>query len=205
MSVCYIVGAGDCDSLPIIKIKNDLIIAADGGLNHLNEFGIKPDIVIGDFDSFGAVPDGDNVIRLKPEKDVTDLFAAVEAGLEKGCDRFEIYGATGGRLDHTLANIQLAVSLAEKGISHVVRGVGFSFCAIKNSKLSFPSDKQGYVSVFAHSDNCFGVTINGLKYELDNASLSNSFALGVSNEFVGKESEISVENGTLIIIYGYKK
>ena len=205
MSVCYIVGAGDCDSLLIDKKDKDVIIAADGGLKHLDKFGICPDIIIGDFDSFGSVPDGDNVIRLKPEKDVTDLHAAVETGLKKGCSRFEIFGATGGRLDHTLANIQLAVSLAEKNIPHIIRGNGFSICAIKNEKIEFSSDMQGYISVFSHSDNCIGVSIKGLKYELDGASLSNNFALGVSNEFIGKNSVISVDNGTLVIIYGYQK
>lgn len=205
MSVCYIVGAGDCDSLLIDKKDKDVIIAADGGLKHLDKFGICPDIIIGDFDSFGAVPDGDNVIRLKPEKDVTDLHAAVETGLKKGCSRFEIFGATGGRLDHTLANIQLSVSLAEKNIPHIIRGNGFSICAIKNEKIEFSSDMQGYISVFSHSDNCTGVSIKGLKYELDGASLSNNFALGVSNEFIGKNSVISVDNGTLVIIYGYQK
>lgn len=205
MSVCYVVGAGDCESLPIVKKENDLIIAADGGLKHLEKSGIKPDIIIGDFDSFGAIPDGDNVIRLKPEKDVTDMYAAVEIGLSKGCKHFEIFGATGGRLDHTVANIQLAASLAEKNISHSVHGNGFSFVSVRNGEISFPSDLQGYISVFAHSDECVGVSIKGLKYELDNAVLSNSFSLGVSNEFIGKESKVSVKKGTLIIIYGYKK
>lgn len=205
MSVCYIVGAGDCDSLPIVRNENDFIIAADGGLKHLDKFGIKPDIIIGDFDSFGEIPDAENVIRLKPEKDITDLHAAVDIGLAKGCDRFEIFGATGGRLDHTFANIQLVASLSDKGKGNVIHGNGFDICAVKNSMITFSSDMQGYISVFAHSDECVGVSIKGLKYELENASLSNSFALGVSNEFIGKESAISVENGTLIIILGYKK
>ena len=205
MSVCYIVGAGDCDSLPITKKEDDFIIAADGGLKHLDKFGIEPDIIIGDFDSFGKIPDAGNVIRLKPEKDITDLHAAVDIGLAKGCGSFEIFGATGGRLDHTYANIQLIASLAQKGKVNKIYGNGFEICAVHNSAVSFSADMQGYISVFAHSDECEGLLIKGLKYELENATLSNSFSLGVSNEFIGKDSVISVENGTLIIIYGYKK
>ena len=201
MSVCYVVGAGDCDSLPIVKKENDLIIAADGGLKHLEYSGIKPDIIIGDFDSFGAIPDGDNVIRLRPEKDVTDMYAAVEQGIAAGYRDFEIYGATGGRLDHTFANVQLAAYLAQKGFSHRIFGNGFGIVALNNSEIRFDSSMQGYISVFSHSDVCTGVTIENLKYELHGASLTNSFSLGVSNEFIGKESRISVENGTLIIIY----
>lgn len=205
MSVCYVVGAGECGSLPIIKKENDLIIAADGGLKHLEKYGITPDIVIGDFDSFGAVPEGDNVICLKPEKDVTDLHAAVDAGLAKGCERFEFFGATGGRLDHTVANVQLAASLSQEGIPVLIHGYGFGIAAITDGEICFDKNESGYVSVFAHSDECKGVSIKGLKYELDGAVLTNSFSLGVSNEFIGKESGISVENGTLIIIYGYRK
>ncbi|MBR2868722.1 MAG: thiamine diphosphokinase [Clostridia bacterium] len=203
MSVCYIVGAGECDSLPIEKKCGDIVIAADGGLKHLEKFGVTPDIIIGDFDSLGLIPEGDRVIRLKPEKDVTDMFAAVEVGMEYGCDSFEIFGSMGGRIDHSLANIQLAVSLAEKRMAHVLRGNGFNVVAVKNGGIPFFSDMKGYVSVFSHSDVCKGVRIKGLKYELENAELTNNFALGVSNEFIGKDSSISVENGTLVIVYGY--
>lgn len=201
MAVCYVVGAGDCNSLPINKADGDMIIAADGGLRHLERFGLAADIIIGDFDSSDKVPEGKNVIRLKPEKDVTDMYAAVEQGIAAGFRDFEIYGATGGRLDHTVANVQLAAYLAQKGYSHRIFGNGFGIVALNNSEIFFDSSMQGYISVFSHSDVCTGVTIENLKYELHGASLTNSFSLGVSNEFIGKESRISVENGTLIVIY----
>lgn len=204
MSVCYIVGAGDCDSLPITKKDGDIIIAADGGVKHLERFGLVPDIIIGDFDSLGKVPEGDNVIRLKPEKDVTDMHAAVDEGIAAGFTEFEIFGATGGRLDHTLANVQLAASLAEKGLRHRIHGSGCCVVALNNSDIAFDADMSGYISVFAHSDVCTGVTIEGLKYELRDACLSNTFSLGVSNEFIGAESRISVENGILVIVYTCK-
>ncbi len=201
MSVCYIVGAGECNSLPIKKEKGDMIIAADAGVKHLEKSGLTADIVIGDFDSLGCVPQGDNVIRLKPEKDITDMYAAVEEGIREGYTEFEIFGATGGRLDHTQANIQLAASLADRGFAHIIHGDGCCIAAIKNSSLSFDSSMKGYISVFSHSDVSMGVTIKGLKYELDDARLTNLFSLGVSNEFVGKASEISVDKGILIVIY----
>ena len=205
MAVCYVVGAGECTSLPINKQNGDIIIAVDGGARHLEKFGLKPDVFIGDFDSLGEIPDGDNVISLKPEKDVTDMHAAVDEGIFKGYDKFEIFGATGGRLDHTLANIQLAVSLAQRGIKHIIHGEGYCIKAINDSFAEFDSSYNGYVSVFSHSDSCVGVSIEGLKYELSNVTLSNSFALGVSNEFIGKKSKISVKKGTLVIVYTNKK
>ena len=201
MAVCYVVGAGDCPLLPIKKETGDIIIAVDGGVAYLERFGYEPDIIIGDFDSLGSVPEGNNVIRLKPEKDVTDMFAAIETGVSHGFNEFEIFGATGGRLDHTLANIQLAASLAQKGIKHLIHGDGYRIVALENGEVAFDDSNSGYISVFAHSDVCSGVSIEGLKYELKDASLTNNFTLGVSNEFAGKKSKISVKNGTLVIIY----
>lgn len=198
---CYVIGAGDCTELNFEKNSSDFVIAADGGLRYLDACGIVPDIIIGDFDSLGEIPEGGNIIRLKPEKDVTDMYAAVEAGIERGYSDFYIYGATGGRFDHTLANIQLIASLAQKGMNAKIIDGSTVITSICNSSLFFDGEYSGYISVFAHNDVCRGVSIKGLKYELDNAELSNSFPLGVSNEFIGKESAISVENGTLIIIY----
>lgn len=201
MAVCYIAGAGECKEIIIIKETDDIVIAADAGIKHLEKANITPDYIIGDFDSLGIKPEGENVIALKPEKDVTDMHAAVEIGIEKGFSRFVIYGATGGRLDHTLANIQLLASLAERGIKAVIKDGETEIIALCNSSVSFSEKNKGYISVFAHSDVCKGVTIKGLKYELKNAELKNTFALGVSNEFIGKESVVYVEKGILILHY----
>lgn len=201
MAVCYITGAGDCPELNITKNSDDIVIAADAGVKHLKKAGITPDYIIGDFDSLGENPRGENVIVLKPEKDVTDMHAAVEIGIEKGFSEFVIYGATGGRLDHTLANIQLIASLAKKGMKAAIKEGKTVITAVCDSSVSFSSDHKGYISVFAHSDVCKGVTIKGLKYELENAELKNTFALGVSNEFIGKESCVAVDSGILILHY----
>lgn len=201
MGSCYIVGAGECTELDINKKKGDLIIAADGGLRYLTDAGIEPDIIIGDFDSLGDIPEGENVIRLNPVKDITDMHAAAEIGMEKGYSEYFIYGACGGRFDHTLANIQLIALLAQKGYTASLHDGKTVITALHNSSISFSEDYKGYVSVFSHSDKCTDVNIKGLKYTLDNATLFNSFPLGVSNEFIGSVSEISIGNGTAIVIY----
>lgn len=203
MSVCYVVGAGECKELNIEKKSDDILIAADAGLKHLEKAGVKPDYIIGDFDSLGKNPEGDNVTVLKPEKDITDMQAAVDKGIESGFESFVLYGATGGRFDHTLANIQLIASLASRGFEACIIDGKTVTRAICNSRIDFSDEYSGYISVFAHSDICTGVTINGLKYELENAEFKNIFALGVSNEFIGKESFISVENGILIVHYDF--
>ncbi len=201
MGVCYIVGAGECSFLDIKKDSDDLIIAADGGYKYLLEAKTEPDIIIGDFDSLGDIPEGTNVIKLNPVKDITDMHAAVETGIEREYKEFHIFGACGGRLDHTLANIQLIASLAERKINAFIHDSETVITAVCNDKICFPKKFKGYVSVFSHSDKCTEVYIKGLKYTLDNATLTNVFPLGVSNEFIGCESEIIIGNGTAIIIY----
>lgn len=201
MSICYIVGAGECKKLDFTKKDGDIVIAADGGYKYLQRAGIKPDIVIGDFDSLGKAPEGEKIIRLKPEKDVTDTYAAVSEGIKCGYSRFNIYGASGGRIEHTLANIQLIASLAEKNMQASIFDGSTVITAVTAKTLRFDSAYNGYISIFAHSDKCTGVCLRGIKYPLENAELSNLFPLGVSNEFLGVESEIVIGNGTAIIVY----
>lgn len=198
---CYIFGAGeDCGGLPDIP-PGSLVIAADGGYARLLQAGVAPDLTVGDFDSLGYVPDSGEVLRFRREKDDTDTGLAVGEGLKRGCDAFYIYGGTGGRLDHTLANIQCLARLAQAGRRGFLFGDGFVVTAVTDGKIAFDEGRRGVVSVFAHSDRAFGVRETGLKYPLDNAELSNCFPLGVSNAFTGRASEISVERGTLIVLY----
>ena len=201
MGVCYIVGAGECSVLDINKKTDDLIIAADGGYKYLLDSNFKPDIIIGDFDSLCTIPDGDNVIKLNPVKDITDMNAAAETGIERGYSEFHIYGGCGGRFDHTLANIQLAASLAERKMKAFIHDGETVITAVCCGSVKFSDNHKGYISVFSHSDECTGVYLKGLKYNLENATLKNIFPLGVSNEFIGCESEVVIGKGTAILIY----
>ena len=199
---CYLVGTGECHDLTFSLLPGDLVIAVDGGLTHLEDYGISPDLIVGDFDSLAEPPAPDErVVTLPTEKDDTDMAAAVREGWIRGFRIFHIYGGTGGRLDHTLANIQLLADIAGKG------GRGFLFdkdtiiTAICNTAVTFPATARGMVSVFSHTDTSTGVHERGLKYTLENATLHSTQPLGISNEFTGAPSGISVESGTLIIIY----
>ena len=114
---CYIFGAGEFKGtgFPCPSV-NDLIIAADGGLAYTESIGVKPDLVLGDFDSLGKKPSGDyQILTFPPEKDYTDLMLAAEEGFNRGAKTFYLLGATGGRMDHTLANIQVVVNLTRRG------------------------------------------------------------------------------------------
>lgn len=199
--ICHIVGAGDFFEEKILCGENDIIIAADGGLKSLEGIGITPDFIIGDFDSLSYKPKHKNVIALPCEKDITDTQAAIEKGIKENCDYFKIYGGTGGREDHTIANIQNLVNLSKKGYRGEMIDKDKVITVLHNGKLNFDKNYKGFISVFSHSDISEGVSETGLKYTLNSVMLTNSEPLGVSNEFTGESAAVEVKNGTLLIIY----
>lgn len=199
--ICYVVGAGENYGIDFTLHSNDYVIAADAGFQVLEQNGIKIDMVIGDFDTLNQVPAHPNVIVLNKEKDTTDMLSAVREGIKMGYEVFHIYCGTGGRVEHTIANMQLLTELSQSGRHGFLFGKDYVITAITNESVSFPKEASGYVSVFSHSDRSEGVFLKGLKYELKNAVLTNTYPLGVSNEFTGEESSISVANGTLMIVF----
>ena len=199
-NICYIVGAGENCGLDFTPTSNDFVIAADAGIRCLEQCGITADLVIGDFDSLNDAPSHPNTIALSPEKDDTDMLAAVREGIKAGYSVFHIYGGSGGRIDHTIANLQVLAYLAQNGMWGFLVGRDSVITAITDRKMAFEAIPSGYVSVFSHTEKSEGVYLQGLKYELDNAVLTNMFPLGISNEFIGKESCISVSRGTLLLV-----
>ncbi len=202
MKTCYIFGAAQGNPQNLKILKNDLLIAADGGYETVKKLKLKPDILLGDFDSLGFIPEFEGEIIKHPTiKDDTDTMLAIKTGLNRGFKRFVLYGCTGKRLDHTLANIQALSYIANHSAQGFIFGDGYCITAIKNGKLTFKPRDRGNVSVFSLGDGAEGVNIKGLFYELDNASINYDFPLGISNEFIGKSSEISVQKGILTIIW----
>ena len=196
---CYIIGAGDFFGLREAPDDSDYVIAADAGFENC----IIPDLVLGDFDSLGKAPKHPNVLQLPVEKDDTDTMFALKLGLEKGYRRFYIYGGLGGkRPDHTIANMQALLFLLSHGARGWLFGENYVWTVIKNSSLRI--EGEGDVAVFCFDGKAEGVSIKGLKYELDDAEISSDFPLGVSNSFASREAEISVKNGTLLIMYDIK-
>lgn len=203
--ICYIVGAGENFGIDFQPTENDFVIAADAGLSNLTQAGISTDLAIGDFDTLNTIPQHTNVIPLNTEKDDTDMLAAVREGIKAGYYIFCIYCGTGGRIDHTLANLQILSFLSENGRQGFLIDYDSIITAITNRKISFDRIQSGFVSIFSYSPKAEGVCLQGLKYELDKAVLTNTFPVGVSNEFIGKESSISVDNGTLLIVFPRKE
>lgn len=213
MKRCIIVGAGDLTISEIPVKEEDYVIAADGGYSYCKLLGIIPDLILGDFDSIGEEEaaeiaeilkeDEDRVIVLPVEKDETDMLAAIHAGLEQGCQEFLIYGGQGGRLEHTIANIQCLNYLKDCGaVGYLMDGTGMILAA-KNETVNFKPQTEGYLSLFSMGDKAEGVTIRNMKYLLNAATITNTFPIGISNEFIGEAASVTVENGTLVIILSW--
>lgn len=179
----------------------DLVIAADAGYEELVKRGLRPDLIVGDFDSLGSIPEGANILRHPVMKDDTDLMLAIKLGLERGYKVFYIYGALGGRLDHTIANIQALYYINENGGIGYLFGENETATVFSDGELYFNEDSKGLISVFAQGGTAEGVTLKGLLYPLNNAVLSPAYPLGVSNEFTGAKAVVRVRKGKLLVIW----
>lgn len=193
--------------------EEDYVIAVDGGLSYCGILGVEPDKLIGDFDSVSeqekeavrALQEEfpELVMELPKEKDDTDMLAALKYGLELGYTDFRIYAGTGGRFDHTLANIQCLLFLKNHGATgYLVDGTGM-ILVIQNEAVHFQKSLEGYLSLFSLGKEAKGVTIRGMKYTLENCTLTNDYPIGISNEFIGEESTIEVEAGELVCMIQY--
>ena len=203
MSTCIIFCAAEFDKLAAPVEKEDYILAADGGLRHLEKLRLKPNGIIGDFDSLGFVPEGAEVFPV--EKDDTDAMLAARKGLELGYRDFLFYGSLDGpRLDHTVANFQTLQFLADRGATGYLVGNDYIVTVLKDGILTFPADWTGILSVFCMGADAEGVTVRGTKYELENGTLTAGFPLGISNHFVGKEASVRVERGSVLLLWDRK-
>ena len=199
MNTCYIVGAAKCTRLPCPD-DTDLVIAADGGYDTLVHAGIRCDLLIGDLDSISEKAPSIETLRFPSMKDETDMHLAYLEGARRGYTNFVIYGGSGGREDHTLANYSLLLYIRNNGHkASMICDTGTVYM-IKNEKISLSGESGKYFSVFPFASDALGVSIRGGKYRAENAMLKCDFPLGVSNEFLSDEVTISVDNGALLIV-----
>ncbi len=203
MKRCVIFCAAGFDGLALPIDIDDLVIAADGGLRHTQAIGITPTLILGDFDSLGYTPDESLVFPV--EKDDTDAMLAAREGLRRGCDEFYFYGSLDGkRLDHTVANFQTLQFLEDQGATGYLIGADYLVTVVKNGTLRFPAGATGIVSLFCLGADARGVTLEGLKYPLEDGTLTAGFPLGVSNHFIGTDATVSVRDGSLLVLWDRK-
>lgn len=179
--------------------KDTLVIACDRGWKHAKKMHVIPDVIIGDFDS-SEKPDHPNILTFPIRKDDTDTMLAIKYAIKKGYQRITTLCAFGGRLDHTMANLQSAAYIVHQGGEAILWGNDTRVLAFSNQTKTFPREDGWTLSIFSLSDSCNGVEIKGAKYDAKDITLDSHFPLGVSNGWIADEVEITVRNGILAVM-----
>lgn len=194
---CVFVGNGDFCSKQFCVDGQDFVIAVDGGYSHIKDL-CRVDLAVGDFDSLGYIPEGIATLRHDPIKDYTDMYLAFDEAYGRGYCEFVVYGALGGRLDHTLANLQCAYEFEKKGVKVTLIGKD-CMAQVVTGKNTIRGRRGQTFSLFAF-DTAKGVYIKNGKYPLSDATLTNTFPLGVSNELLDGDCEIDIKDGYVLLI-----
>jgi thiamine pyrophosphokinase len=201
MKRCVVVCAGEYGPIEHERMEDDFVICCDGGYKAAVDMGLTPDLLVGDFDSLKEpLPKNVEILRFPTEKDDTDSMLAVREGLRRGYRIFVLLFSLGGRLDHTVANIQLLGFLLEHGANGELIGPNDRVVLIQNETAYFPKKPNETLSVFAWEQGAGRVTLKGVQYPLDKAVLTTRFPLGAGNHITEKAAQITVENGTLLVV-----
>lgn len=206
MKRCVIIGGAEIHDYDRIRSRlseDDYYIFCDSGLFHMDKLNITPNLIVGDFDSHENPCLPVETIVLPSEKDDTDTFYAIRKGLERGFDDFLLIGAVGGRMDHTLANISILLTLREKGkkASLIDDYSDMEFIGEKTVEIK---DDCLYFSLLNLSGRSKGIYVENAKYPLNNAEIEYTYQYGVSNEVLpGKTARVRVSEGNLLLIRVY--
>lgn len=184
-----IIAAGNIPSTDLIKRRaadSALLIASDNGILGFKQAGIEPDVLVGDFDSLNKCDiieyekNQIEIIRLKPEKNETDTEMALLVARDRGAVDISLLGATGGRLDHTVANLML-LKFAYKLSLHLIIEDDLQSIRIDKGEFIICGEEGEVISLFPVNEYAVVNAVNGLKYPLDKLTLTNSNTRGVSN------------------------
>ena len=193
----------------IKKLEPEYVIGVDKGLQFCYENHLRPDYIVGDFDSLPAyilewykekstIP----IRSYNPIKDATDTMIGLEKAMDMGSKEIWILGATGTRLDHVLCNLQILKNAWMRKIP--------AYIVDPYNKITIPVDKEfvikkceqygNYISFFPLETTVEKLCLKGFKYPLENYLLKNQDGLGVSNEITSKVAKVSYEDGILVMI-----
>ena len=199
-SRCVIISGGSFSPIEAPG-REDFVICCDKGYTYAQRSSIRPDLIVSDFDSYsGEIAAGIPVNSFPSEKDDTDTMIAIRYAIAHGFTSVRLCCALGGRLDHTLANLQAMVFAQEHGLSASLEDEDSRVYTLQNGALELPRLEGWSLSVFAAQDRCTGVTIEGAKYPLQDAVITNCFPVGVSNQWAAPLARVSVESGILLIV-----
>lgn len=209
MKRCHIFAGGDLGRVDKFWFSTHAgyVICADSGYKHAQKLGLKPDVIVGDFDSYTEkLPEDCEIHRSVPEKDDTDTLLAVKIAIERGYEQIYLYGALGGeRFDHAFANIQTMIYAHEHGAELMLIGNEYLTLQYPGQEEMYPKRKEnGYFSVFAITETVRIKSLRGVKYPLEDYEMLRSFPIGVSNEITGEAAFLTLESGTALIIQSFK-
>jgi thiamine pyrophosphokinase len=186
--------------------RADLVVAADGGARYALKAGVMPDLVVGDMDSLGEdfarkiERRGATLERHPVRKDKMDGHLAVLAARERGATAADLLCAAGGRLGALFATPHILLAAERIGLrSTVVADRGRMF-VIEAGTKTVHGTPQDSISIFPLSGPAAGVTLEGMEYPLENASLQPGDTLGFHNELIGTEARVSVGEGALLVV-----
>ena len=208
MKRCVIVGGADIGNYEYVRSLlsgEDFFVFCDSGLKHMDRLGVRPSLIVGDFDSHENPHLEAETIVLPREKDDTDTVYGVKEALKRGFDTFLLIGVVGGRLDHTLGNVSILLYLDAVGKKGIIVD-DYSEMEIVSSSPVSVSDRYAYFSLLNVSGRAKGVTIQNAKYPLDNAEITCEYQYGISNEVLpGRTALVSVRDGRLLLIKVFAK
>lgn len=204
-----ILGAAPCSCTDKIKETvndSDYIICADGGYDTAMRCGIAPDLFIGDMDSVTSTIKCLDAIKLPCQKDETDLIHAVKFAESKGASEIILFGATGGRIDHTFGNLCILKYLCEKNIKHKIVDENCEIIMACDEDILIEDKVGSLISVLPFGTDYCTVTYTGMEYPANSKKLYCNFPVGISNNVINFHASISVESGfALIFIYDKNK
>lgn len=186
----------------------DYMIAADSGMNFLYRNQIVPNLIAGDFDSVNSESlevfsrmNEVEMLRLNPIKDDTDTEFVIREAIRRGAKEITILGATGTRLDHVLGNMHLLGIGIKEQVSISLVDAHNRIRIIEKEHTIWKAEQFGdFVSLLPICGDVKGVTLQGMKYPLSNATISSFSSLGISNEIVEEKAVINVAEGVLLLI-----
>lgn len=186
-----------------VPAAGDLTVAADSGWKNAQALGVTPAVLVGDFDSLGEpdAPAGTEILRVPAEKDDTDTQLAVRTAAARGAKELVLIAGMSGRVDHTLSTLALLEELHGRGIRAVLTDGKNRVRFLENDSLLLLREKRfRYLSLIAVTEKVRGVTLEGCKYPLKNATLLRQNQYAVSNEIEGNAALIDVRRGAVYVI-----
>ncbi len=202
-----IIGSGSNLDKEVFMLENlniEYVICADGGLEKAEDLELTPNIIVGDLDSVSKevlkkyLDMNIELIKYPSEKNHTDMELAIEHAIDKGFKNIILIGATGSRLDHTIANVMLIEQYYKKGI-HIQIIDNNNLIQIVSNSIEIINKKDYFVSIVPITDSIEVASLIGFKYPLNNINVKRGSTLCISNQIIHEKGNIKLDKGIALV------